>query len=205
MIVGGPSCARAVEKRAGSGWIPTRGRSSRSASQQTPTVGSRGDEPVRVLEAGVLERLELGRGGGEDALGVQLAGERRRARPVLGVDRVVDAHRVVQEREEEDHERVGPVERLREPEPVRADRAPVQLAVDVGADAGAARADFGEERFERDAGAMRRLRHTERVPLLEAILASTRARRATECFSVDSRDATRSPMTRRTCASQSCI
>ena len=46
-----------------------------------------GDEPVRVLEAGVLERLELRRGGGEDALGVQLAGERGRARPVLGVDR----------------------------------------------------------------------------------------------------------------------
>ena len=37
---GGPSCARAVEKRAGSGWIQTRGRSSRSASQQAPTVGS---------------------------------------------------------------------------------------------------------------------------------------------------------------------
>ena len=108
-----------------------------------------GDEPVRVLEAGVLESLELRRGHGKEALGVQLAGERGSARPVLGVDRVVDAHRVVQEREEEDHDRVGPVERLREPEPVRADSAPVQLAMDVRADAGATRAHLVEEGLER--------------------------------------------------------
>ena len=89
-------------------------------------------------------------GGGEDALGVQVAGECGSARPVLGVDEVVDAHRVVQEREEEDHDRVGPVERLREPEPVRADRAPVQLAVDMGADSSGAGSHLGEKRFERD-------------------------------------------------------
>ena len=93
-----------------------------------------GDEPVRVLEAGVAERLELRRRRPEQPLGVQLDRERRRARPVPGVDRVVLAHRVVQEREEEDHERVGPVERLREPEPVRADGAPVHVALNPGAE-----------------------------------------------------------------------
>ena len=61
-----------------------------------------------MLEAGVLEQLELLRGSGEDALGVQVAGERGSARPVLGVDEVVDAHRVVQEREEEDHDVSAP-------------------------------------------------------------------------------------------------
>ena len=101
-----------------------------------------------MLEAGVAERLELRRRRPEQPLGVQLGSERGRARPVLRVAPVALAHRVVQEREEEDHERVGPVERLREPEPVRADGAPVQLAVDVGADAGAAGADFGEKRLE---------------------------------------------------------
>ena len=44
-----------------------------------------GDEPVRVLEAGVAERLELRRRRPEQPLGVQLDRERRRARPVLGV------------------------------------------------------------------------------------------------------------------------
>ena len=42
---GSPSCARAVEKSAGSGVIQTRGRSSRSASQQAPTVGSEETSP----------------------------------------------------------------------------------------------------------------------------------------------------------------
>jgi len=94
-----------------------------------------------VLVAGVLEQLELRRRHGQQALGVQLAREDGRARPVLRVTPVVLAHRVVQEREEEDHERVGAVERLREPEPVRADRAPVVFAVDLGVDPGAAGAD----------------------------------------------------------------
>jgi hypothetical protein len=102
-----------------------------------------------VLVAGVLEQLELRGRDGKQALGVQLAREEGGPRPVLRVVAVVLAHRVVQEREEEDHERVGPGERLREPEPVRADRSPVQLAVDVRVDPGAARADLSEERLER--------------------------------------------------------
>ena len=107
-----------------------------------------GDEPVRVLEAGEAERLELRRRCPEQPLRVQLGSERGGARPVLWVAAVVLAHRVVQKREEEDHVRVRPVERLREPEPVRADGAPVQLTVDVGRDAGAAGADLVDEGSE---------------------------------------------------------
>ena len=53
------------------------------------------------------------------------------------------------------HSTVGPsyvslaVERLREPEPVRADRPPVQLAVDLRADPGAPRAHGREQRLQR--------------------------------------------------------
>lgn len=105
---------------------------------------------IRVLGAGVGEHVELRSGDPEEPLCVQLARERCRPPSVLRVVAVVQPHRVVQEREEEDDVGVHTVDRAGEPEAVRPDRAPVQLAVDVRADAGAPRAHGRQERVERE-------------------------------------------------------
>ena len=121
--------ATRVEKRFGSGWMKTRGRWSRSASQHAPIVASVETWPSEWSLSASARRSKRDVVELERALVAQLAREGLGAGAVPGVEGLVLAPRVVQEAEAEDEPAVGAGRRLVEREPRRGDAAPVGLAV----------------------------------------------------------------------------
>ena len=92
-------------------------------------VGSADTWPFEWSRSASLERLELRVVEHEQPLGAELLRERRGARAVTGVVRLVLAPGVVEEPEAEDDDGVRPVEGRAELETGRGHAAPVRLAV----------------------------------------------------------------------------
>ena len=127
MIAG--SRAASVQSRSGRGVVPTRARSSRSASQQVATVISATGSPSRVADAGFGQQGEPRGVEVEDGPG-EAPGQVGAARAVLRVVAVVVAAGVVEVREEFDDVGAGAGE-PGETQAVLAHALPVREAVDA--------------------------------------------------------------------------